>query len=132
MVERSQDEAVVCLGWLKGRCGCVEILGGEDGPFEYEWHWRLWDEISCRSHVMGSKKCRASAAWLSRDGGMGNSIGSGRGRMRSDLPKCGSYRTSAERVRVAVVRSVEWYPGPICHFQGFDVMKPSEKNDAAV
>lgn len=58
MVERSQDETVVCLGWLKGRCGCVEILGGEDGPFEYEWHWRLWDEISCRSHVMGSNKCR--------------------------------------------------------------------------
>ena len=51
IVERSEDEAVVCLGWLRGWRGCVGISGGEDGPFECEWHWRLRDEISSRSHV---------------------------------------------------------------------------------
>ena len=28
------------LGWLRGRCGCVEMSGEEDG-FLNEWHWRL-------------------------------------------------------------------------------------------
>lgn len=25
--ESTEDEAVVCLGWLRARCGCVEISG---------------------------------------------------------------------------------------------------------
>jgi hypothetical protein len=88
-----------CVWGGTGWCGCVEILGGEDGPFEYTSGTGVYGK---KSHadlmcgVMASNKCRAGTAWLHQDGGMGNSIGSGRGIMRGDLPKGGSYRTSAE------------------------------------
>jgi hypothetical protein len=63
----------------------------------------------------GSNKCKASAAWLHQEG----IIGSGRGIMRGDLPKDGSFRTSAECVRITVVRSAKWYPRPKALILGF-------------
>jgi len=68
----------------------------------------------------GETKCRESAAWLHQEGTLGNFIGSGRGRMRSDLPKGGGYRRSAECVdNSGAVGSAKWYPRPKALFLGF-------------
>ncbi len=120
IVERCRARAVVCLGWLRGRCGCVEISGGEDGPFEYECGTGVYGMESHADLVDDeSTNCRASAAWLL--GVMGISIGSGRGRMRGELPKGGSYRRSAELEcadNSGAQRKV--VPRQNCHFHDFD------------
>lgn len=69
--------------------------------------------------VMASRKCKASAAWLHQEGiGKFYRVGSrSRENARCDLPMGGTFRTSAECVRISVVRSAKWHPPS----QGFDL-----------
>jgi hypothetical protein len=55
-----------CVWGGSGRCGCVEISGGEDGPFEYvsgTGVYGMKSQADLMCGVMASNK----AAWLHQE-----------------------------------------------------------------